>query len=456
MKMSKREKVEKLKSEIRNSNMKKFEIYHSEISNKLIGTVYIKDKLDYGFHIYHIFEPKAISVAGEYGILTEMFYDLRNKDYWITRDFNKVSFSERNVGSIFAHAKTDLLSFLSTDGNEGMYHACFKYLGRMGMEKSAMVGRFLHRLITEYSYYELLYKSGVTNFRLLEIKNPEGRNPREILGVNKSGWKLFSKFGIPIRYLQGTQSQELTKMLNYLNYVKKLGENYGIDRILEFYDNEINYLRTGMAESWNNRGILSTAKRYGLSENRLIEYIYFECEVSQGLRPRLAISEYKDYIRMVHEMEYSRVDNYPKALRTMHDVVSMNYRISLDKEELEEWNKRYESNKKYIDTYQNWMIFPPETPEELRNEGNQQSHCVASYVNNVREGKCIILLLRDKNDLEKSLLTIEVRGDKIVQVRGKMNRLPSRNENGVISKLAERLNLGISYIGAREEEVANV
>ncbi|WP_010497782.1 hypothetical protein [Paenibacillus elgii] len=159
-----KERIDEYKKTIIESNFDKYEDWNMK-SNKLIGTLYIKQKLDYGFHIYYIHEPSDSNpLAGKNGTVSEMFYDLRNKVYWVKRNLKEVKFSVRNVDSIFPKdSKKIVLIFdkLSTPNNKGLYDAALKFLGAMGNEQTEMFGRFFHRLITEHSYFEILYKAKI-------------------------------------------------------------------------------------------------------------------------------------------------------------------------------------------------------------------------------------------------------------------------------------------------------
>ncbi|WP_010497780.1 PcfJ domain-containing protein [Paenibacillus elgii] len=228
-------------------------------------------------------------------------------------------------------------------------------------------------------------------------------------------------------------------MINYLAYIKKLEDEFGLDKVSEFIDNEFGFLYNKYA----HRSALRVAENYKLPVNKFLRYIYFECDVSQGLSSSVAIQQYDDYIRMATEMEYERFDRYPKFLKTIHDIVSRNYKIKLDEIELKQWRLVCEENKKFEYTYNDYKIFPPSEPDELIKEGNILGHCVGSYVNKVRKRLSTILFLREKEDIEKPLVTIEVIGNRITQVQGKM-RLPIDNqEKNAIKKFAERFQLSL-------------
>lgn len=434
-----KEKIEQAKIEIQASGYESYKNYTYQ-EKQLIGTLYIKDKMDYGFHIYYIHEPSNTNaLAGKIGTLSEMYYDLRNKVYWIKRNLKEVKFSVRNVDSIFPHSeKEEMFNRLSTSNNQGLYSSAFKYLGAMGEEKTEMFGRFFHRLITEHSYFEILYKANIEINKYTPIINRDGKSPKEILGLSKTQWKMISKFGIrPSRFENAENDAADTLMINYLNYIKSLDDEFGLEKGTEFFENEFDYLYG----KYVYRSALETAKLYDLPERNFIKYIYFECDVSQGLSASTAISQYRDYIRMTKEMGYERFDRYPKFLRTAHDIASRNYKIKLNEIELQQWHKAYQNNKSFEYQYKNYKIFPPKEPSDLVREGNVLGHCVGSYINNVRKGLTTILFLREKEDIECPLITIEVKNNRIAQAKGKMNNAPSKELKSIIEKFAAKYEL---------------
>lgn len=436
-----KDKIEQFKQEIRESNYPKYESLNKR-TNKLIGTMYIKDKMDYGFHIYYIHEPNENDpLAGKNGTVSEMYYDLRNKKYWIKRNLKDVQFSVRNVDSIFPKdydQRNQIFNIISTKSNRGLYNAAFSYLGAMGDEKREMFGRFFHRLITEHSYFELLYKAKINVDKYTHIENPNGTTPMEILGLSKTQWKMINRYGIKINMFNNINNYKADKeMINYLTYIKSLEDEYGVEKINSFFDNEFNFVYRQRPFG----SALGIAEAYNLPVKKFLRYIYFECDVSQGLNASTAISQYADYIRMTTEMGYERFERYPKYLRTFHDIASRNYKVKLSEIELQEWNIVYEQNRKYEYTNGEYKIFPPKTPEDLIREGNVLSHCVGSYVNKVKKGLSTILFLRERKDIEHPLVTIEVRDQRITQARGKMNNPPTQEQNLIIKKFAEKFKL---------------
>mgnify|MGYP003306511494 CR=1 FL=1 len=80
------------------------------------------------------------------------------------------------------------------------------------------------------------------------------------------------------------------------------------------------------------------------------------------------------------------------------------------------------------------MIFPAKSVKELEDESKQQNHCVRTYAEKYANGKCDIYFMREIDKPKNSLVTIEVREDKIVQSRIKNNGEPDRIQKNFLKK----------------------
>ena len=185
---------------------------------------------------------------------------------------------------------------------------------------------------------------------------------------------------------------------------------------------------------------------------KLILYLFREVRLSQGIgSPRDASTYMRDYIRMSRQMGLDW-EKYPRSLKKEHDVVQMNYNLLNAGEEKLKLFQASVDKKSYKslafgvkDKKSKYAILVPETPEDLIKEGNQLSHCVASYVDDVNNDRCKILFLRDKEQIEKPLATIEVRGLNIRQARGFSNRAIPEEQKEFIKLWAEKNNLVEAY-----------
>ena len=137
------------------------------------------------------------------------------------------------------------------------------------------------------------------------------------------------------------------------------------------------------------------------------------------------IKELYDYVNMMSAIS-NKYDKYPSHFLTTHRIACRNY-IRLKKEFQEDlFKNRIDKNLEY--TYKDYKFIYPDCVQDIKDEAVSQNNCVASYIENVIDGKCHILFLRKKDSLDKSLVTIEVRDNKIVQAKRKFN-YPVTNED---------------------------
>ena len=139
-------------------------------------------------------------------------------------------------------------------------------------------------------------------------------------------------------------------------------------------------------------------------------------------------------------------EKYPKSLKLIHDILTMNYDSMVKEsnkkafdEMHEEWENKYEyHNDKF-------SIIAPKTPNDIVLEASNQSNCCASYIDSVKNKKCVILFLRRTKLKDVSEVTVEVRENKIVQIKAFANRNINREHEGFVKEWAKAKNLVCVY-----------
>ncbi len=113
---------------------------------------------------------------------------------------------------------------------------------------------------------------------------------------------------------------------------------------------------------------------------------------------------------------------YPRDLQKAHDRVQGRVKARANAQLRRDFKTAMQAISGHLDFEQDGMrIVLPSGPEELAAKGNALHHCVGTYADRVAKHECIILFLRQCEDVEKPFFTIEVRGGKITQVRGMKN-----------------------------------
>lgn len=134
------------------------------------------------------------------------------------------------------------------------------------------------------------------------------------------------------------------------------------------------------------------------------------------------VTEYKDYLEMCHDLNYDMKNSfvlYPKDLQQSHDRVQKRFKIKENEQLLQNFKTAVQDAEKRMAFEAGGMkIVVPATPGELAAEGNALHHCVGRYANSVAKKECMILFVRRCTDETKPFYTVEIRGQKVVQVRG--------------------------------------
>lgn len=113
---------------------------------------------------------------------------------------------------------------------------------------------------------------------------------------------------------------------------------------------------------------------------------------------------------------------YPKDIQKSYDKVVRRFKQKKDSQIKREFIAVYQQLSGQLDFERDgFKIVYPSTPDDVIAEGHVLHHCVGSYTERVAEKECIILFLRKCSDETKPFYTVEVRGQKAVQVQGKRN-----------------------------------
>lgn len=188
------------------------------------------------------------------------------------------------------------------------------------------------------------------------------------------------------------------------------------------------------------RDLMTMVENYNMDMKSLIlkinEYI-----MREGLSVYETMRNLNDYNRMSKSMS-QKYQKYPKYLLSTHHIVVRNYNAF--REYYEEQAFLNMVDKSLAHKGVKYSVLTPEKSQDIKDEGAQQHHCVASYVKSVINGDTQIVFMRDNKNLDKPLLTIEVKDGKVYQAKGTYNRPATEDELKFIHTYANQHNLKVS------------
>lgn len=257
--------------------------------------------------------------------------------------------------------------------------------------------------------------------------NTDGKTPAQILNAPKSIIRKLLSINVedgvnPYDRNSDGVSRSLYNFYDFHNKHHGVYDMNIINNILSTAEDSESILN--VFGNLNSIYDLISQPEYKRNQKRAIEYLTQDLVMYQGITNiNSAVTLLYDYSDMVKKMG-GIPEKYPKSLKRAHDIASLNYRkwkSSLTKEDFLIATKKY-SYLQDFDTKKKYSFITPETIEDLIREGNALNHCIASYDNRVIDGTSKIVFMRESKNIDKPLVSIEIKRGKINQARGSSNR----------------------------------
>ncbi len=152
--------------------------------------------------------------------------------------------------------------------------------------------------------------------------------------------------------------------------------------------------------------------------------------------------EYYDYINMASKLGFNLKDKnvlYPKDFIKEHNKLYK--QMVLINEPNIDKNIKKIAKKLTVNKYEdkNYVIYPAPSLESLIEEGSMQNNCVRTYASLYSQNKVHIYFMREKSNINKSFVTIEVKNNKIVQAKIKNNELPNQTIENILKSWEKTL-----------------
>ena len=331
--------------------------------------------------------------------------------------------------------------------------------------------------ILRHPVIETLCKSGYTNIadKLLDNDNVAA-NLRDLFGVKKEIKKgsLYKMFGVN-RYLL----EKLDKRIGeggysyYLhNVVPDIKTLYGKADITDLSKEQIDlvfpvfgtgsYILNSVFDggSWFRRDF----KTEPVSDSERSFFLRL-CKMNQRTNVVNVFRLYTDTKRLArsinanHGIDTTNFHNV-EELQRIHDALTNIFnreqaereayynakkeeKLKLQKEKFEKLQPKRVKKYEYSDG--EFCTKMPEQPTDLISEGAALHHCVGGYVDSHALGETDIIFLRRKAEEDKPFYTIEIKGNRVVQIHGLHNRWLGNNPEAIPFVYEWLEKLGVNY-----------
>jgi len=223
---------------------------------------------------------------------------------------------------------------------------------------------------------------------------------------------------------------------------------FGLDRsyLLFMIENNITYEELEVLKKIKIKDI--NLIRY-LSRVFILTELLKYCKPYDLMKYKVAAKDsflFRDYLAMANKLNYNMNDKkvlYPKNLKKSHDQVQNLLKMKKDKKLNKKIRERFNQIEKNKYSDNKYCIFPAMNIEQLYDESAQQNNCVKTYAERIAEGSCDIYFMRLNESKDKSLVTIEVRENKIVQKRTKNNERTTESQDRFLKLWENKILKGI-------------
>ncbi len=251
------------------------------------------------------------------------------------------------------------------------------------------------------SSIELLIKLGFYNLALCPKTFDKKGNFKDRFGVDKEFASFIRKHNLNVDELE------------VLKYIQKRD--------------------IAMIREFSSSGYLSDFKEYKIDLYKLKKNTNY-CDRNHH--------EYIDYLRFAKKLRYDLSNKkylYPANIKSEHDRLLKLINFQKNKALNKIIKVRYKDLKKNIYKNKEYIIFPAKNVDEMIDESSQQNNCVQDYAERYAEGKCDIYFMRYENSQDKSLVTVEVRNNKVYQKRIYHNDPTTEKQNKFLDNWERRV-----------------
>lgn len=224
----------------------------------------------------------------------------------------------------------------------------------------------------------------------------------------------------------------------------------------DWSDEYINLLRHE-SKSYLRNQIIQVIQNYNLDLDAFLEYCLYLNHVESVSIEKL-MADYPDYLRRELHLKggrMARMEKYPQTWLSATHKQQQEYQNLQHLERMEEngntekFDNSIEANKHLEWEQDNYLIRMPTSAEDIRDEADQMHHCVATYIPQIEAGEKIVMFMRDKENPDKSLVTVEVIDGAITQAYAQRDTHPSIPCMVWLTKWAQEKNLRITAVTLR-------
>lgn len=246
---------------------------------------------------------------------------------------------------------------------------------------------------------------------------------------------ILASFEILERWYDTVQRETLKQTENIANQYRIPTDEVNINLIGMQYKFNVSYYDLELVVER-----LSKLVSYGYNIPRTIEYVS-GCYEKQGITLTEFLVQLEDYARMSKSMRL-KYEKYPMSVKLVHDLALKKYTLVHNSMKDDELQKIAEAYNKYEITVKGYSFIIPTKCLDFVRESNHLGHCVSSYTDKVFNGECVIVFMRNADNIDKPFITIEIDDNGTVkQVKGFSDKKPALEYLRIIKEWGKQVGL---------------
>lgn len=427
------------------------------------------------FDTRYIREGKALRESWPIVVLSERDGDIYARAYWMKKDYSKLPTYEWGVRPMFYLVG----AYRFTEGRAeywAQFHRWDKFKceaeeGRISPSRRKVKEPFTEggSIMYSYSSYPVLGLEAIaqSRFRYCQYEDyADSRTvyhhclmrylaaasiyPRQVEMLHKMGfdsildgmvegrtkysdafnWEATDPakaFGLTKQELRSIESRHMPEIIGWYKKLKKAGLRVSFKEL----EREVRRLPYGM----EGKRALSLCIKEKMKPGKLVEYLeanalqryYGGMENADTVWRRLM-----DYHNMAESLGWDMSEyrvRFPKDLNARHDEAAKENQLRIEREKAAALAKQQAAaedslarrRKKYNIEAEGYVLRIADKALEIIEEGRTQKHCVAGYAERHLADKLTICFLRRAETPNTALYTIEMQGNKLIQIHGYKN-----------------------------------
>lgn len=369
--------------------------------------------------------------------------EIDDKEITLSQNGRYLEFNKRNSPIVYKYDMADHVFLCHTRAtgeprtrHRGETNRWFKAKLTTEDDKLASMFMYAHAL-SGYSerISEIMNEFGNTKMQLFEQWAALGTRFR----MGNPGWGSGNTPGAitsrpgqltrGVRNFIASKTWTINELNNFTNILPEIeNDNEPVDQIFAKlaespeYVTDFIVIRDGDADNYlHSRIALERLSRiiveYNLEVERLLIYIHYLNNV-EYVDFSTIINRYPEYLEKELERQNGRRNRMYKFPRYFMSMLHTQEAKERRERELENYDP---SEQEYSNEYleyrdDDYFIMIPRSPADVREEGRQQGHCVAShFMNYIAAGDTAVVFMRRTSHPDTSLITIEVRNNHIRQ-----------------------------------------